>query len=110
MKALIIEDKEYIRKGLLNLLQLIDTDIEVARRVQGVDIIVGGGQNHFHYSGEYMCLNGREFQQINREWSSYLVFETIHFFSPFLSSSPLLLRAYLGKQVTYKVNESQMYI
>jgi two-component system LytT family response regulator len=36
MKALIIEDKEYIRKGLLNLLQLIDTDIEVIGECESV--------------------------------------------------------------------------
>lgn len=29
MKALIVEDKEYIRKGLLNLLQLINANVEV---------------------------------------------------------------------------------
>jgi two-component system LytT family response regulator len=29
MKALLVEDKAYIRKGLLNLLQLIDTEVEV---------------------------------------------------------------------------------
>jgi len=29
MKALIIEDKAYIRKGLLNLLQLVDAEVEV---------------------------------------------------------------------------------
>jgi len=29
MKTLIVEDKAYIRKGLLNLLQLIDTNVEV---------------------------------------------------------------------------------
>ncbi len=29
MKALIVEDKAYIRKGLLNLLQLIESDIEI---------------------------------------------------------------------------------
>ncbi|MBT30502.1 MAG: DNA-binding response regulator [Thalassobius sp.] len=29
MKALLVEDKEYIRKGLLHLLQFIETDVEV---------------------------------------------------------------------------------
>ncbi|XP_072041639.1 snake venom 5'-nucleotidase-like isoform X2 [Amphiura filiformis] len=29
----------------------IDTDLKVAQTVKGVDIIVGGGQNHFQYTG-----------------------------------------------------------
>ena len=29
MKTILVEDKAYIRKGLLNLLQLIDTNVEV---------------------------------------------------------------------------------
>lgn len=36
MKAIIIEDKEYIRKGLLNLLQLITTEIEVIGECESV--------------------------------------------------------------------------
>jgi two-component system LytT family response regulator len=36
MKALIIEDKEYIRKGLLNLLQLIDANIDVLGECESV--------------------------------------------------------------------------
>ncbi|WP_103867197.1 LytTR family DNA-binding domain-containing protein [Aquimarina sp. I32.4] len=36
MKTLIIEDKEYIRKGLLNLLQLIDAEIEVIGECESV--------------------------------------------------------------------------
>ncbi len=36
MKALIIEDKEYIRKGLLNLLQLIDSNIDVLGECESV--------------------------------------------------------------------------
>lgn len=36
MKALIIEDKAYIRKALLNLLQLIDTDVEVIGECESV--------------------------------------------------------------------------
>lgn len=36
MKALIIEDKAYIRKGLLNLLHLIDTNIEVLGECESV--------------------------------------------------------------------------
>lgn len=36
MKALIVEDKEYIRKGLLNLLQLIEADIEVIGECESV--------------------------------------------------------------------------
>ena len=36
MKALLIEDKEYIRKGLQNLLQLVDTDVEVIGECESV--------------------------------------------------------------------------
>ena len=36
MKALIVEDKEYIRKGLLNLLDLIDSEIEVIGECESV--------------------------------------------------------------------------
>lgn len=36
MKSLIVEDKEYIRKGLLNLLQLVDTNIEVIGECESV--------------------------------------------------------------------------
>lgn len=36
MKALIVEDKGYIRKGLLNLLQLIDVEIEVVAECESV--------------------------------------------------------------------------
>ncbi len=36
MKALIIEDKEYIRKGLINLLQLIDADVDVLGECESV--------------------------------------------------------------------------
>ena len=36
MKALIIEDKAYIRKGLLNLLQLIETEVEVIGECESV--------------------------------------------------------------------------
>ncbi|WP_103070133.1 LytR/AlgR family response regulator transcription factor [Aquimarina sediminis] len=36
MKALVIEDKEYIRKGLLNLLQLVDTEVEVIGECESV--------------------------------------------------------------------------
>lgn len=36
MKTLLIEDKAYIRKALLNLLQLIDTDVEVIGECESV--------------------------------------------------------------------------
>ncbi|MEM5564703.1 LytTR family DNA-binding domain-containing protein [Psychroserpens sp. AS72] len=36
MKALIVEDKAYIRKGLLNLLQLIDTDTQIIGECESV--------------------------------------------------------------------------
>ncbi|KJD33093.1 transcriptional regulator [Tamlana nanhaiensis] len=36
MKALIVEDKDYIRKGLLNLLQLIETNVEVLGECESV--------------------------------------------------------------------------
>lgn len=36
MKTLIIEDKEYVRKGLLNLLQLVDSEIEVIGECESV--------------------------------------------------------------------------
>jgi len=36
MKALVVEDKAYIRKGLLNLLQLIDTKVEVIGECESV--------------------------------------------------------------------------
>ncbi len=36
MRSIIVEDKEYIRKGLLNLLQLIDTDVEVIGECESV--------------------------------------------------------------------------
>jgi len=36
MKTLIVEDKAYIRKGLLNLLQLIDADVEVIGECESV--------------------------------------------------------------------------
>jgi len=36
MKTLIVEDKEYIRKGLLNLLQLIETDVEIIGECESV--------------------------------------------------------------------------
>lgn len=36
MKTLIVEDKAYIRKGLLNLLQLIDTDVEIIGECESV--------------------------------------------------------------------------
>ncbi|MBL4668067.1 MAG: response regulator transcription factor [Flavobacteriales bacterium] len=36
MKALIVEDKAYIRKGLLNLLQLIGTNVEVVGECESV--------------------------------------------------------------------------
>jgi two-component system LytT family response regulator len=36
MKTLIVEDKEYIRKGLLNLLQLIDSEVDVIGECESV--------------------------------------------------------------------------
>ena len=36
MKSLIVEDKAYIRKGLLNLLQLIDADVQVVGECESV--------------------------------------------------------------------------
>ncbi len=36
MKTLVVEDKAYIRKGLLNLLQLIDTEVEVVGECESV--------------------------------------------------------------------------
>ena len=36
MKTLIVEDKAYIRKGLLNILELIDTDVEVIGECESV--------------------------------------------------------------------------
>ncbi len=36
MKALIIEDKEYIRKGLISLLQLIDADVDILGECESV--------------------------------------------------------------------------
>ena len=36
MRTLLVEDKAYIRKGLLNLLQLIDTDVEVMGECESV--------------------------------------------------------------------------
>lgn len=36
MKTLIVEDKAYIRKGLLNLLQLIDTEVEIIGECEAV--------------------------------------------------------------------------
>ena len=36
MKAIIVEDKEYIRKGLLNLLQLIDTNVTIIGECESV--------------------------------------------------------------------------
>jgi two-component system LytT family response regulator len=36
MKAIIVEDKEYIRKGLLNLLQLIDAEVDVIGECESV--------------------------------------------------------------------------
>ncbi|WP_282043106.1 LytR/AlgR family response regulator transcription factor [Winogradskyella flava] len=36
MKALLVEDKAYIRKGLLNLLKLIDSDVEVIGECESV--------------------------------------------------------------------------
>ena len=36
MKAILIEDKEYIRKGLLNLLSLIDAEVEVIGECESV--------------------------------------------------------------------------
>lgn len=36
MKAIIVEDKAYIRKGLLNLLQLIDTKVDVVGECESV--------------------------------------------------------------------------
>ncbi len=36
MKALIVEDKAYIRKGLLNLLELIETDVQVIGECESV--------------------------------------------------------------------------
>lgn len=36
MKALIVEDKEYIRKGLLNLLELVDSSIQVVGECESV--------------------------------------------------------------------------
>lgn len=36
MKTLLVEDKAYIRKGLLNLLNLIDTDVEVIGECESV--------------------------------------------------------------------------
>jgi len=40
MKTLIVEDKAYIRKGLLNLLQLVDADIEVVGECESVKAAV----------------------------------------------------------------------
>lgn len=37
MKTLLVEDKAYIRKGLLNLLQLIETDVEVIAECDSVN-------------------------------------------------------------------------
>lgn len=36
MKAILVEDKEYIRKGLLNLLSIIDADVEVIGECESV--------------------------------------------------------------------------
>ena len=36
MKTLVVEDKAYIRKGLLNLLQLVDADIQVIGECESV--------------------------------------------------------------------------
>jgi two-component system, LytTR family, response regulator len=36
MKSIIVEDKEYIRKGLLNLLSIIDADVEVIGECESV--------------------------------------------------------------------------
>ncbi len=36
MKTLLVEDKTYIRKGLLNLLQLIDTEVQVVGECESV--------------------------------------------------------------------------
>ena len=36
MQAIIVEDKTYIRKGLLNLLELIDTDVKVVGECESV--------------------------------------------------------------------------
>ena len=36
MKTLIVEDKAYIRKGLLNLLQLINSDVDVIGECESV--------------------------------------------------------------------------
>lgn len=36
MKAIIVEDKEYIRKALLNLLELIDSDVQVVGECESV--------------------------------------------------------------------------
>ncbi len=36
MKAIIVEDKEYIRKGLLNILSIIDADVEVIGECESV--------------------------------------------------------------------------
>ena len=36
MKAIIVEDKEYIRKALLNLLELIETDVQVVGECESV--------------------------------------------------------------------------
>ena len=36
MKAIIVEDKEYIRKGLLNLLEIIESDIDVIGECESV--------------------------------------------------------------------------
>ncbi|CAM1357958.1 LytR/AlgR family response regulator transcription factor [Tenacibaculum xiamenense] len=44
MKALLVEDKEYIRKGLLNLLKLIDSEVEVIGECESVKeaVVVAG--------------------------------------------------------------------
>jgi two-component system LytT family response regulator len=36
MKALIIEDKEYIRKGLINLLEMIEADVNIFGECESV--------------------------------------------------------------------------
>jgi two-component system LytT family response regulator len=57
MKSIIVEDKEYIRKGLINLLSMIDADVEVIGECESVQeaVIVTKACNPEHGIMQDIC-------------------------------------------------------
>ena len=77
MKTLIVEDKAYIRKGLLNLLQLIDTDVEIIGECESVKdaVIVANACKPELIFLDINLLDGNAFDFLNQ--TEHLSFKVI---------------------------------